>query len=294
MEDRPEYLIEAMELLHGEPSAEIEAPRQVTERRGGKMVDVERTAFVKLYTSFKRELKNLDGDALKVWIYLALSVNRHTKEANPGLRRIADETGMAVNTVRAKVEILDEMGLLETEKGAGKSTSYKPADYVSVSKFDTVGVSKNTGTVSKNEPTVSTPRRDFAQLEELELTKDTANAVPLESESWYQFEQAAKTGESWEGRENLLPQHLPLADWYHGATGQTCQKRVQKAWMRALADWYASGLTAADLQAAYDADIKWRGVFTSPVELTAKAIALKAAGSAKPDKKDYTRQLWEG
>jgi hypothetical protein len=160
-----DYVTEALELLNSEPSAEIESPRTVTERRDGKLVEVERTAFIKLYTSFKGELKDLDGDALKVWIYLALSVNRNTKTANPGLRKIAEDTDMAVNTVRAKIEKLDEAGLLDAQKTDGKSTSYRPADYVSVSKFDTVGVSKSGGTVSKNEPTVSVSRRENAQLE---------------------------------------------------------------------------------------------------------------------------------
>ena len=38
----------------------------------------------------------------------------------------------------------------------------------------------------------------------------------------------------------------------------------------------ANNLTVTDLQAAYDMDIKWRGVFISPNQLTDKAIALKA------------------
>jgi hypothetical protein len=170
-EHKPEYVTEAMGLLRGEPSLEIEEPRNVVERRGGKLVEVEREAFIKLYTSFKKELKEMEGNDLKVWVFIALSVNRITKNANPGLREIAEKTGLAVNTVRSCVERLDEKGLLNVEGAQGKGNVYRPADYVSVSKNDTAGVSKNGVTVSKSEPTVSTPLLQTAQLEELELTR---------------------------------------------------------------------------------------------------------------------------
>ena len=182
-EEQGEYITdeevnEGLALLHGDPSVEIEPPRQVIERREGELVEVERSAFIKLYTSFKKELKDIEGDGLKVWIFLALSVNRDTKRANPGLRAIAEGVNLSVNTVRKYVEKLDEMGLLEALKEGGKTTSYRPADYVSVSKFDTPTVSKSGGTVSKSEPTVSSPLLQNAQLEELELTK-----VPLTIEN---------------------------------------------------------------------------------------------------------------
>lgn len=176
MEDQGDYITEALDLLHGEPSVEIEAPRQVTERRDGKLVETEKSAFVKLYTSFKKELKDIDGGELKVWIYLVLSINRYTKDARPGLRKIAEDTGMSVNTVRGIISRLEERGLLDVEKAGGKGSVYHPADYASVSKTDTVTVSKSAGTVSKNEGTVLTARRESAQLEELELTKSTAIA----------------------------------------------------------------------------------------------------------------------
>jgi len=189
------YLLDAAEMIGSgyEPSVEIESPRIISERRDGKLVDVERTAFIKLYTSFKRELKEMEGNDLKVWVYLALSVNRYSKTANPGLRKIAEETGLAVNTVRSCVERLEEKGLLGTEKEAGKGTNYRPADYVSVSKNDTVTVSKFDTTVSKKEPTVSTPRGKIAQLEELELTR--VNSLSADDFKAMSVEQARKVPE---------------------------------------------------------------------------------------------------
>ena len=158
-EEKKDYITEALDLLHG-TTLEISSPEKVIERRDGKLVEVERSAFVKIFTSFKRELKTISGDELKVWLYLALSINRFSKTANPGLRKIAEDTGLAVNTVRGIVERLEMSQLLDVEKADGKGNQYRPADYASVSKFDTVPptVSKNDETVSILEPTVSTLR----------------------------------------------------------------------------------------------------------------------------------------
>jgi len=174
-EEKKDYITEAMDLLHG-TTLEISSPEKVIERRDGKLVEVERSAFVKIFTSFKRELKTISGDELKVWLYLALSINRFSKTANPGLRKIAEDTGLAVNTVRGIVERLEMSQLLDVEKADGKGNQYRPADYASVSKFDTVPqtVSKNEETVSILEPTVSTLRGENAQLE---LTRETRKDI---------------------------------------------------------------------------------------------------------------------
>jgi hypothetical protein len=87
----------------------------------------------------------------------------------------------------------------------------------------------------------------------------------------------------WAGRELVRPDMLPLADWYHGATGQIMTKRVQKSWWKALGEWKAEGLTPADLQAAFTHRVKWRGTITDPNELTNDAVGIKAAGSVTPD-----------
>lgn len=178
-----DYISEAEEALQMlgkgyEPAIEIEAARTVTERRDGKLIETERTAFVKIYTTFKDELKNMDGDDLKVWLYLALSVNRYTGDARPGLRKIAEDTAMAVNTARAAIERLENKNLLDVTKKDGIHNCYRPSDYVSVKK-ETVSnpdtpagtVSNFDTTVSKKAGTVSTSRRDFAQLEELDKPK---------------------------------------------------------------------------------------------------------------------------
>ena len=93
----------------------------------------------------------------------------------------------------------------------------------------------------------------------------------------------------WTGREAFRSDHYPLVDWYHKVTGQDCPMSKRKDWMKAVSLWSSNALTVADLQRAYDMDIKWRGVFTSPNQLTDKAIALKAQKQAKPQ--EMTRML---
>lgn len=183
-EDQSEYVTkeeveDAMDMLgKGYPTLEIESPRTVTERRDGKLVEADKPAFVKIYTSFKTEMKDIDADALKVWLFIALSVNRFSGEAHPGLRCIADGVDMAVNTVRSAIERLDtKYNLLQVEKEEGKTNKYYPVDYVSanretVSPDDTPPetVSNSGRTVSKKAGTVSTMSRKSAQPEEPDST----------------------------------------------------------------------------------------------------------------------------
>jgi len=291
------YVEDAVEMLGKgyEPSIEIEAPRQVTERHGNKLIEVERTAFVKLYTSFKAELKDMKGDDLKVWIYLALSINRYTKDARPGLRKIAEDTSISINTVRGIIDRLENSGLLDIEKADGRRNYYRPADYASVSKTDTVRetVLNESETVLNKDETVLTVRKESAQLEELERTRKDVSLLGIEASILQDRKttqddiDAGKDG--WTGREAFRPDHYPLVDWYHKVTGQDCPMSKRKDWMKAVSLWSSNALTVADLQAAYDMDISWRGVFTSPNQLTDKAIALKAQKQAQP--KEMTRLL---
>lgn len=131
---------EALEMLgkgyRPEPSIEIEPPRRVIHRVGGRLEEVEKAAFVKLSTAFKDELPEIDGNALKVWVYLALSVNRNTGKANPGVRTIAAGTGLAPNTVTDAVERLEALGLLDVNRGEKRYNIYEPVAYVSASQTD--------------------------------------------------------------------------------------------------------------------------------------------------------------
>lgn len=96
--------------------------------------------------------------------------------------------------------------------------------------------------------------------------------------------------DTWQGRELIRDNLLPLADWYNRTTGQVMTKRVQKSWWKALQDWQDEGLAPEHLQTAYDAQSKWRTV-SDPNQLTKDACAVKAAGNATKNENDFTRLL---
>jgi len=170
-EQRPQYLTDAAEMLgtgYNHSPLEIHPPTTVIRRRGFEMVEEVVPAFVKISTSFKQELKDIDGIALKVWLYIALSINRNTEEAFPGIRTIAAACGASNATIIQAIKHLEAVGLLTVTRANRKSNLYRIPDYVSansktVSNIDTdcetvsddgETVSENPQTVSKNQQTV--------------------------------------------------------------------------------------------------------------------------------------------
>ena len=145
---------EAMEMLgkgyekYKHPSVVIEPPHVVMERRGNEFQEVITPAFVKISTDFKGELAGVDEIALKVWLYIALSVNRYSGKANPGLRTIAQGTGFAINTIQSALKRLEnDYKLLTVDRESRKYNIYEPVAFVSanrkepVSPDDTVQIS---------------------------------------------------------------------------------------------------------------------------------------------------------
>lgn len=166
-ENQADYITDAMKMLGSgyddSPSVEIEKPRAVVERKGGKLVETERPAFVKIYTSFKDEMRDIDEIAMKVWLYIALSVNRDTGEAHPSLRTLSDRLGFAVNTIRSAIGRLEEKNLLVVERGERKYNRYFPADYVSARRETVSADDTDDKTVSAKGETVS-PRVILNQI----------------------------------------------------------------------------------------------------------------------------------
>jgi hypothetical protein len=157
-EQQAEYLTDALEMIGmNEPAIEIERSRTVVTRRNGKLTEEVRPAFVKISTAFKGEMKKLDPIALKVWLYIALSVNRNSGKANPGLRTIAEDCDLAINTVRAALERLEEAQLLTVDRQSRKYNIYEPVDYVSANRAAPTVSSTDTDaqTVSISGETVS-------------------------------------------------------------------------------------------------------------------------------------------
>lgn len=114
------------------PSVVVEPPTRRTERRGKKMVEVEEPAWVKFSTDFKNELAEMNEYSLKVFIYIGLSVNFHSGEACPGVRKIAEDTGMNKDTVSKAIANLAATGFLTVHNREGRRNIYKPTRYISI------------------------------------------------------------------------------------------------------------------------------------------------------------------
>lgn len=262
MNANDQELNDAIEMLgkgYDHPSLEIEPARTVIERRDGRMQEVERAAFVKISTAFKAEMKDIDEVALKVWLYIALSVNRHSNKANPGLRKIAEETGFAVNTVRDAVERLEnKYGLLTIESGSGKSPNiYEPAAFVSAKKSvssgntQDSGVSVSSGSVSVSSGSVSASRQKNAQPEN-QSNQSVTNAQILKSANAQVdaiLDNELKAQKSWQGREKLPEPLRDLADEFVNLTGLRPQKKELAWWMGEFSDWLGFGIQRKDISA---------------------------------------------
>lgn len=152
---------DALEMIgrgYEQPAAVIEAPRKRMELRGDELVEVETPAWVKLSTAFKKKLAEVDESALKVWLFIALSVNSETQEAHPGIRTIAAGTGLDKETVVNAIKRLEETyNLLNVQRrGVKKVNLYRPIEYVSagqaapsVRNFRTDGTEKDSKSVRK-------------------------------------------------------------------------------------------------------------------------------------------------
>lgn len=149
MEDQAEYITEtqdALEMLgkgyHDEPSIELHPQQTVIRRRGREMQEEVIPAFVKISTSFKAELAQIGGTALKVWLFIALSINRTTEQAHPGIRTIGKACGIkSMNTVTGAIKELEDLGLIAVNREDRKYNIYEIPDYVSA----------NSKTASKND-----------------------------------------------------------------------------------------------------------------------------------------------
>lgn len=134
-EEQTKYVADALEMMgtgYDQPTIVIEPPRTVTARQNGRMVEIEEPAWVKFSTDFKGELKTLDEYSLKVFLYIGLSVNWRTGTAFPGIRKIAEDTGMDKGTVAKATANLENLGFLTIQKRDGNSNVYRPVRYISI------------------------------------------------------------------------------------------------------------------------------------------------------------------
>ena len=145
-------------------------------RRQGEDNILDEPVWVKFSTGFKKELATLDGYALKVFLYIGLSVSFANGNAYPGLRKIAKDTGMAINTVQKAVEDLERMGLLTVRRRVGASNFYQPSRYITI------------GTVSRDDtlPHESVSPDDTLPRESVSKDDTAPTRVYHENEKLYQ------------------------------------------------------------------------------------------------------------
>jgi DnaD/phage-associated family protein len=185
MEAKAEYntgdLEDALDMLgegYNHPSLEIHPPGEFISRRNGRLGTEKIPAFVKISTGFKKEMAGIDEISLKVWLFIALSVNRDTGKAFPGLRTIATGTGFSVNTIRAAIERLEtKYALLVVDRETKRYNIYEPLDFVSANRTPIYGVSPAdtvVETVSLGDETVS-PKPQTVSLETQTVLKCRVN-----------------------------------------------------------------------------------------------------------------------
>lgn len=298
-----EEIEEALALLHGESSVTIEPARKKVVRHKGRMVEVEEAAYVKFSTNFKKELADLGEYALKVFLYIGLSIGFESGSSHPGIRKIAEDTKMNKDTVAKAVEELEEKGFLEVCRREGASNVYTPIRYISIGK--TVPPDRTVGDgLSEDETKLSDENAKLSDARRVNLHNQinkNNNKTQLSAEDYRQANQKvdailamSKKGIGmWKGRDLFNDNVLVYADWYFNKTGQIPSKRTEKSWIKAFSEWLDDGLSVDDLEQARVARLKWKEFIADPNELTKDASAIKAQKNVAP-KDDTPRTTGTG
>jgi len=241
----------------------------------------QKQTYTQTPNSLFTEMKDMDECELKVVMLICrYTFGYHRDEVKLSTRRIADEIGMNTASVQKGADAAVERGLIEKVIDGNKTTLWRAV--VDDSNSDTQVIQNLTRGDSNSE--------SLSSIKESNKEKNSLSSKDYEQVNAKVDAMITNSARAdWTGREAFRPDHYPLVDWYHKVTGQDCPMSKRKDWLKAVSLWSSNALTVADLQAAYDMDISWRGVFTSPNQLTEKAIALKAQKQAQP--KEMTRLL---
>jgi hypothetical protein len=124
-----EEIEEGLELLHGIPVVELQAPAdQIIETEAGDLEVAQSLGWVKFSAAFRLNmLRKLKGAKLAVFICICLHINERG-QAFPGLETIAEETGYDRDTVMGIIPELEGiLGLLDVFRRKGAKNIYRPA-----------------------------------------------------------------------------------------------------------------------------------------------------------------------
>lgn len=258
---------DAMNMLgtgYEQPSVVVVPPRTITARHNGKMVELDEPAWVKFSTDFKSELKNMDEYALKVFIFIGLSVNFKTGKAFPGVRLIASETGMDKDTVTKAVEWLSEAGFLTIFRREGMSNIYKPMRYFSIGTVPPQGTPPEELSLETTELSLENEELSLAQegkmhnknnktqqdishekiskaIEAADMTMDRI----LAAERGYVLEKTK--GKTWKHRQSFETSETAvlLADLCVMKFGEPAKKDIA-LWMQEISSWVSHGVRPSD------------------------------------------------
>ena len=270
MEENTDYITEAMELM----GIDLTKPKQIVQEISG---------FTPIFDVVAKEHGNVTAAVHGcAWRFCQMPDG----VCKASLATIGELLSLDPATVSRHMKTLVDNGYLVDLSPDLRNRPHVYADTGKVvmrSKLN-AGIAERKATVAHSKATVA----------ESTLSKDSNKDDKNKSLSSKDYEQVNAKVDAmitnsaradWTGREAFRSDHYPLVDWYHKVTGQDCPMSKRKDWMKAVSLWSSNALTVADLQAAYDMDISWRGVFTSPNQLTDKAIALKAQKQAQPQER---------
>lgn len=179
-------LTDALEMMgkgYNEPATVIEPPRKTLRRKKGEdFEEHESPAWIKFSTAFKDELPEIGGNALKVWIYIALSVNYHG-EAFPGIMTIAKGIGLSHPTVIDAIHELEALNMLTVRRENRKANIYSISnEYVAVGRTQLVKkFAQSEGTMKEGDETMQISGANYetrieSNKRELEVNKNGADA----------------------------------------------------------------------------------------------------------------------
>jgi len=269
---------------YDQPTIIIEPPKTVISRQNGRMVEIEQPAWVKFSTAFKKELKELDVYSLKVFLYIGLSVNWKTGEACPGVRLIAEETGMNKGTVVIAVANLEKMGFLNIQRRQGNSNIYQTVRYISVGtvRQERTLVSGKKGEVSGEVSEVSGVQEGNLHNKKNKNKLDIAEIVKSANQSMdkqIKFMQGRTENNSWTHRDKFSfnSDILVFADLCANRFGEPSKKDLP-LWILEIGSWVDSGARAVDWPAA----VEIVGKYTTPViSITGMTKAVKFAAQER-------------
>ena len=120
---------------HKDTAFEIVKPARVLREREGKIYETSTKPWIKLSTEFRTVLGELSGNQLKVFLSVALRVNK-TNDFSPSIDLIATDTGLSRRTVIDAIKTLEGNEWLEVERKHRQINQYRIKAFVAQGEDD--------------------------------------------------------------------------------------------------------------------------------------------------------------